>query len=341
MKLILTADTHIRSGRPRCRRAPALETLGAKLGWMANLQRELDGAPVLCAGDIFHTWDTDVPSLALAFRHIRNWIVTPGQHDLPHHRIEELERSPLHVLEVGGRVEILSDCTWADPLPGVRVYGIPYGRLEEDLPRLISLARQPSHVGFRVLLLHHFVYSGRPPFPGAESLGVEALELIRRTKGMFDLIVTGDHHVRFIVQDPENPRTMLVNPGPIYRTTADEVEFAPAVAVCDPEAECTEDMFDVYRVPISENVEDDFDLQVVELYRRGSRSVHREFTSGLGDETEDTPSAEAPTPESWSAVPFEERLRALLAGMPPEVQAEVRLAWKADVDTHDRNRKRR
>ena len=155
-----------------------------------------------------------------------------------------------------------------------------------------------------------------------------------------DRIVTGDHHTTFVVRDSD---VTLVNPGPIYRMSADMVEHEPAVFVWDLLER------DLVRVPVpAEDPDSAFVMTEIERYQQGARSAHRSFTSGLtGEEdgkgndadADDGSLASAPTPESWSSVPFEERLRLLLADMPPEVQAEVRLAWRRDLDAYDNSKK--
>jgi hypothetical protein len=157
---------------------------------------------------------------------VRNWIVVPGQHDLPQHSLALFDKSGLAVLERAGCCEIL--------IPGKAVYlhesfdcyGFPWG-IEPQ-----TVANTSDRI---VALIHRLVYPGKPPFPGAESKGRTARDLLRKMKG-FDLVVSGDNHQQFVYD--EGKRTtgqnwgferVLVNPGSMMRTTAAQADHEPSV----------------------------------------------------------------------------------------------------------------
>src|SRR3990172_3116798 len=100
---ILTADWHLSHKPPIFR--------STEPDWYAAMQRPLDEiislsvihhCPVLCAGDIFHKWNSPPELINFVMSQADCTKLTiAGQHDLPNHNFREIERSAYWTLDKG------------------------------------------------------------------------------------------------------------------------------------------------------------------------------------------------------------------------------------------------
>lgn len=193
---ILVADLHLRDSIPVARTDDFLSAQQKKLDFLRKLSKENNECVVLCAGDVFHTWKSSPWLLAFAYAHLPTPMVTiPGNHDLPEHSMKQYERSALHLLEmVMDRFVVLKE------VPAIHYIG-----------------------DRRVVLLHELVwpesYSGMMGVAG----GTLARELLERHEDA-DLVLTGDNHLAFV---EELDGRLLVNPGSMMRSTADQIDHRP------------------------------------------------------------------------------------------------------------------
>lgn len=204
---ILTADWHLRHDVPACRTDDYIAAQERKVRFVADLALDNE-CPVVVAGDLFHRWNPPLSLVAWALAALPDdMLVIPGNHDLPQHRSDLLHKSALGVLFAAGRVGILERS-------GTALVGAHSAFYDAYLP-----------VGVNVIVAHALVWSGRPPFPGAEDVGGSALQVLKRNPEA-QLIVTGDNHQQF---DLEYKGRRLVNPGSLMRMTAVQDNHAPAV----------------------------------------------------------------------------------------------------------------
>jgi predicted phosphodiesterase len=91
---------------------------------------------------------------------------------------------------------------------------------------------------------HQMVYQGKLPWPGCTD--PMAAKLLRKYP-QYDLIVTGDNHKPFV---EEYEGRILVNVGSMMRTTADQIDYKPAVWLWYAETNTVEKVY----LPIEENV---------------------------------------------------------------------------------------
>lgn len=214
---ILFSDVHLRDASPICRLDNFMETQTRKLKWLSNLQEKYN-VPILCGGDLFNYHKPSPWLLAYALRNLPSGIVCiPGQHDLPAHSLENIERSGIQVLSDAGKIRmLLADSDYDDK--AIAYYGFPWGT---------PLTGAETGVGElrNVALLHYGVYESKPHYPGAENSGGTAKSVIKKMPG-FDLIVSGDNHLTFTCEHNDQ---LLVNPGSFMRTTAAQADHKPCV----------------------------------------------------------------------------------------------------------------
>lgn len=235
---ILTSDIHIRDDQPVCRLDNFWETAQRKIQWLKDLQRELGGPPIFDSGDLFHHWKATPYLLQWAIEHLPKYIYTvPGNHDLPAHNLDLYDKSGLCVLEAAGAVNVIHQRTHLSasrcvlhPFP----WGIPSTPLENK-----------QEGGFLdVAICHTMTFSGRKPWPGCTDPG--AGTLLKKLTG-YDLIVTGHYHKSFEVSEGNR---RLVNPGGLFRMSADEADRKPVVYLWYAEDNSIQPVF----VPVEEGV---------------------------------------------------------------------------------------
>lgn len=210
-KAILTADWHIRADSPVCRTDDFQKAMWGKVDFVFEEAAQRD-IPILIAGDIGHrpqwpNWliEKFMEKINLYDVDIK---ICMGQHDVPEHNLELYPRSGVGVL-------LRSDyLTFVDgDSPDIVAFDYGEGICHED-------------EAF-VAVTHQMVIEDKPEWPG--QVADSALSLLKKFKG-YKLILCGDNHKPFVV---EHDGRILVNPGSLMRTTADQIDHKPRVYLWD------------------------------------------------------------------------------------------------------------
>jgi DNA repair exonuclease SbcCD nuclease subunit len=244
---ILCTDLHIRETTPECRLDDFMKTQTRKHKWLRELQ-EKHNAPILVAGDVFNYWKPSPWLLSWTLRNLSDGIIAiPGQHDLPAHNLENIEKSGIQVLYDAGKIRLLTEpSVWPLHLNGLHpnykginsgICGFPWGTEIGGISPLYD---------YMLAIIHYGVYQRTPHYPGAENTGGTARSIIKKMPG-FNLIVSGDNHLTFTERTREQ---LLVNPGSFMRTTAAQADHKPCVFLWYAEANTVEQVF----VPIEDGV---------------------------------------------------------------------------------------
>lgn len=200
--LILTSDWHLREDTPPCRTDDFQEAQWKKVG-MINHWQQVWGVPVVHAGDLFHHWKPSPWLISKAIQELPvRFMTVAGQHDLPQHSLDLLDKSGIYAVWVAGACEFRDkQGNWGQEPGGI-------GRIR----------------GMNVAVWHHFVWDGKElPWPGCEE--VTARKVLKKYP-QYDLIITGDHHKPFTY---EYEGRLLVNPGCLTRQVADYANHKPRV----------------------------------------------------------------------------------------------------------------
>lgn len=213
---ILASDLHLMSKTPECRTDDFIATQKEKWNFIKDTIDKYQ-VPFLIGGDVFDTPNPQHWLLSWWLSLGINITTVAGQHDLPAHNINNIDKSGLKVLEAAGRANILggdkeyefNDC-------------IVHGFNWNETPKPIKNKKEGKTY---IALIHYMVYEKEPPFPGAENVGGNAKKLMRMLRG-YDLILSGDNHVPFTVKTDNQ---LLVNPGSIMRTTSKQIDHLPAL----------------------------------------------------------------------------------------------------------------
>lgn len=243
---IITGDIHLRDDQPVCRTDDYFQAQAQKIKWLLNLQEE-HGCPILDAGDLFAK---SKPSHYLVQWAINNlpysdMYTVPGNHDLPSHNLELLDKSGLGVLVAAQAIQVIMGRKILSK--NFVVDGFPWGKEPKGLQG--DGRGELPHVA----LCHVMTFDGESPWPGCKDLS--ATKLLRRMSG-YDLVITGHNHKAFVVQ---RQGRLLVNPGSLMRSNAEQADFKPRVYLWYAEDNTVEPIY----VPIEEDVVSREHLDVV------------------------------------------------------------------------------
>lgn len=218
MKILLTADWHIRGDRPRCRiDEDWIESQRQDIQAVVDIARreKVDEAWVL--GDLFHQprAATEAVNMVLVglkdLRDVCPVYILPGNHDLPYHDYGNLEQSSL----------------------GIVLKSFPELQTRED-PRGFTLTAAPFGLDpvdphADVWATHQLTFENddtKPPMAG----GKIAQDLLDEAPGV-QVVVTGDYHRGYIYTGADGRR--VITPGCLNIQAADMAEYNPRVYIWD------------------------------------------------------------------------------------------------------------
>ena len=230
---ILCADLHLTIKPPIWRSAEPnwLEAQANPLDEIQCLQNKYNGCPILCAGDIFDSWNCS-PELI-------NWVIEclpdnmyciPGQHDLPLHQYEDIHKSAYWTLVVAEKIENLllsTPCTAVQFFEKIVLYGFPYGTSFKKSSFDNSIFNDTP---LNIALVHDYVWHGNNKYPNApvENHIGRAGEMIGNKFLGYDVIVYGDNHKGFCIKVKG---TTIFNCGTLMRRASDEIDYKPQVGL--------------------------------------------------------------------------------------------------------------
>lgn len=216
-KFINTADLHCTLNRPRCRVDDDwMLAQGNVLRFILGKAREYE-CPLVINGDIF---DTSVSGVELV-----NWLLgifleypdvlvyaIPGNHDLPYHNLENIDRSAYGVLQKSGLIKTDANM-------------FPFGT---DTVETV--------LGMETVFIHRLVMEKDPGFRMGNMITAGDL-LSQYTDAKW--IFTGDNHEGFaFVKDGR----YVINPGSPMRLSADQKDYTPRIYFVDTDTELFEEI---------------------------------------------------------------------------------------------------
>jgi len=221
MKIIVTADWHIRATKPRCRiDEDWMETQLNALNQIQKISEEKN-APVMVVGDVFHSnSDTSFECLRLV-QYIADRLgelyVLAGNHDLPYHNSENLNKSAIGVLLNSNKVHLIKDY---------------FEKLHFNTDEKILFSA--SNFDEQDYKNAKFVFKHVLCFPDVKSIpqnvdAITAKELLDEFPNA-EWIFIGDYHHNFHYE--KNGRH-VINPGCILRQASDFKDYQCGVYCVD------------------------------------------------------------------------------------------------------------
>lgn len=213
MKFICSADWHIRATRPRCRiDEDWIQTQRQALAQIVKISKEKK-APVMVVGDLFHS-NSDVSFECIQMvqqmaDELGELYILAGNHDLPYHSSENIEKSAIGVLLNSSRIFNIKTFTDSEKISA--------SNFDED-----------DDLNAEIVFKHTLV------FPDAKSIppncdGTTAKELLEEFPNA-EWIFTGDYHHNFHYE--KNGRH-VVNSGCLLRQASDFKDYQCGVYFVD------------------------------------------------------------------------------------------------------------
>jgi DNA repair exonuclease SbcCD nuclease subunit len=144
---ILCSDFHLREDTPLCYTGDYQKEQWDSVDFISDLQKKY-GCPVLHGGDLFDNWKPSPNLLRLAIVHLpKQFYTIYGQHDLPSHNIDLVNKCGINVLEAGKHLTVLGGVHWGQK-------------------PLIQISDTLKIRSKNILIWHVMNYVGRLPWPG-------------------------------------------------------------------------------------------------------------------------------------------------------------------------------
>lgn len=225
MRMIITADWHIRNTRPRCRiDEDWIKTQQKALNQIAEIC-ENKNAPLMVVGDIFNSnSDTSFECINMVQKladRIGGIYILAGNHDLIYHSSENIDKSAIGVL-----------------LQSENVFKIEDYSDEFSAPNFDEKRNSMPYMFIHTLTI--------PSKDKPEFIECETPESLLEKYPTAKWIFTGDYHKNFVYE--KNDR-YVINPGCLIRQVSDMKNYQSGVYFVDTEKEIIE------FIPIIDNEE--------------------------------------------------------------------------------------
>lgn len=243
LEAILLSDIHL-SQKPPIARSDEKDWYEAQLRVLNQVKKIANEAMVICGGDIFH--DGKTPSkcpaelVNFAIDHLPFMLSVVGNHDLPGHRVGDIEKSAFWTLVKARKISHLG----FDINFGVhfKAFGANWG---EKLPKVEKWIRS------NLAVLHRYIWVKGTNFPDAPQEN-HADSYAEELEG-YDCSLWGDNHTTFIHTLP-NGHTIF-NPGSLMRRNADQWDHRPCVGKLYSDGKIEVEYLDISQDKISKKEE--------------------------------------------------------------------------------------
>ena len=223
---ILCSDLHLSLTPPIARAGEKnwFEAMARPLSELSNLAHSYR-CPVLCSGDIFDRWNPPPELINFAIKHLPKMYAVPGQHDLPFHSMEDIQRSAYWTLCEAGVVEHCIGEQWrggffvGGPNPQFFIGGYGWGE------KIASIANVPTD-RISIALVHEYHWIDGSGFEGAPTES-KITANSKQFQG-WDVVLIGDNHTPFQCKVGD---TLIYNPGGFMRRKSDEDNRLPQVGL--------------------------------------------------------------------------------------------------------------
>lgn len=236
MKVLLTADWHLRGDAPICRKYPEkwLEEQAASIRVIRHICAEHLCSEIWVVGDLFHRARTSTEATVQALQLLSEFDVPVrvlvGNHDELHHQYENVARSTIGtIFSLQGVEELKSfehPISWGSGAKSLHIEAYPFGSEPEQIPHC------------DIWCVHTLTFPDEASRPIPE-LGVLAEDLLKRSDAK--VIVTGDYHHGYVKEFGDRK---VITCGCVNIQARDIADYKPRVYILDTET------FDVEEVPL-------------------------------------------------------------------------------------------
>jgi DNA repair exonuclease SbcCD nuclease subunit len=213
---ILMSDLHLRSTAPKCREQEEFINAQEKKVKFIRKLRKQHNCVVIDAGDVFDNPYSSIPLTIWAMKNLpRKMYSIPGNHDLPDHNTQQLDRCSFGILNLAKRVTYTTGMVHEEK--NFTIEQVPYGAIPQ--------IQNPKGGKPKVLVLHTLVILEKEekscPFDFITPT------MLFDIYPKYDLILTGHNHNSFVADSLMD--WTVVNPGCITRQSVSEKDYIPSI----------------------------------------------------------------------------------------------------------------
>jgi DNA repair exonuclease SbcCD nuclease subunit len=268
---ILCADIHLSQTAPIWRSAEPdwYEAMKRPLDELKELQAQYN-CPIFCAGDVFHQWNSPAELINFALDYLPTMYAIPGQHDLPNHSINEMERSAFWTLVKADKIKLLNygEENWDDCAEHhIAIWGFPYGNEIQQINR-------KNQKRVCLAIAHEYKWISGHSFKGADSKDRIARggKWINNKWNGYDVVVYGDNHSAFTIKQKN---TTFFNCGSLMRRHSDQLNYKPMVGLLTKRGEIFPYLLDISQdksIPVEQAlIKEDSEMDMTEFMKDLSR----------------------------------------------------------------------
>lgn len=231
MKILLTADIHLRGDAPACRKHPEkwLEEQEKSFMQLPAIAGKHNCDEVWIIGDLFHrartSTEATVQALGLLHAFDVPVRVLVGNHDAYQHAYENLHKSTIGTIYSLAGVHELVTHTIHEDGRHIEVQAYPFGTEPESIPSC------------DIWVLHALVFPDEASRP-LPDLGVLAEDLLKRSDAK--VIITGDYHHGYVKEFGDHK---VITCGCLNIQARDMADYKPRVHILDTETFDVETVF--------------------------------------------------------------------------------------------------
>jgi len=212
---ILIADLHLSQHAPEAR--------SGEPDWFRAMKRPLDelnglakkhNAPIICAGDIFHFWKSSPELINFALSNLPDMIAIPGQHDLPLHNYDNIEKSAYRTLVRAGKIEEAKTIEFHN----FNLHCFPWG---------FPITPPETSQKLNVAIVHRYVWIRDKNY--AQAPETSYLGYIEKELKGHNVVVFGDNHIPFSTTTKNGVKVW--NCGSLMRRASDQIDHKPRVGL--------------------------------------------------------------------------------------------------------------
>jgi len=245
---ILCSDIHL-SHSPPIARSLEPDWYAAMDRVLAQVRRLSDdyNIPVVCAGDIFHRHNPPPSLINFAIKNLPHMYAVPGQHDLPFHSYENIDKSAFRTLMMAGKVTLIDGEVLRHEFNhgSFIMHGFGWNR------EIVPLAGGNCD-DIQLAVCHKYIWVDGKSYPGApEESKVRGL---KKTLKGYNAAVFGDNHIPFFSMAGD---CEVLNSGCLIRRTQDDRKYPNGVGLL-----CSDGTIELY--PLNTNGDKWLDVEVEE-----------------------------------------------------------------------------
>lgn len=217
---ILCSDIHLSLRAPsfRSNEPDWLTAMGRSLCELHGLVKTHKDAVIVCAGDVFDRYNSSPELINWTIANLPWMVAVPGQHDLPSHVFEDVEKSAYWTLVEADALRHLDVPT---KFGKVWLYPFPWG----TEPKFPKSEKEAGCVHLAVC--HRYIWKDRQTsYTGADE-SKKSSKYAESLRG-FDAAVFGDNHLGF---SDRVAGCNVFNCGTFFRRKSDERHYRPQVGL--------------------------------------------------------------------------------------------------------------